>query len=354
MQIKRDYYLDFIKVIATICIVFHHYQQVTGAFFENRLNFNGGIFYFGYIVELFFVISGCVMIPYIKRIQDGLEFPSFFLKRFIRLFPLMLIGAIAYEIFLTIYESIYQGSWFGINVTFWGTVIASLGIQEGWGLTNPSVNNPTWYISVLLLCYIIFYITTYLGKRWKIPVQYLYIFIIFLGMGIITYGINLPFLNSQAARGYYAFFFGILLGEFMKKRECTNRMAIMLLCVIIIITLLIMYRNNIMASGINYIMTYIYYPAIIMIGKHPLIASFFNKRWMGTLGKISFDVYIWHNPFYLLLYIFIKVFSWNINLDSMRVMVLYTGVCFIWGIVSHYCIEKPISRVLDKKCKLFN
>lgn len=38
----REYSFDFIKVIATFCIFFHHYQQVTGVYFENGLNFWGG------------------------------------------------------------------------------------------------------------------------------------------------------------------------------------------------------------------------------------------------------------------------------------------------------------------------
>ena len=48
---NRDYSLDILRIAATILIVFHHYQQCTGAFFEGRLNFYNGRFYFGYIVE---------------------------------------------------------------------------------------------------------------------------------------------------------------------------------------------------------------------------------------------------------------------------------------------------------------
>lgn len=36
---KRLYSLDVLRIVATICIVFHHYQQITGAFFEGGLNF---------------------------------------------------------------------------------------------------------------------------------------------------------------------------------------------------------------------------------------------------------------------------------------------------------------------------
>ena len=154
---QRDYSIDFIKIVATVLIVFHHYQQITGAYFDDGINFFNGTFYYGYIVELFFVISGYFMFSYISRIEDGLSFPIFYFNRFIRLFPIMAMGAVAYEVFLVIYQHTYQSSWFDNMPTFWGTIIASLGIQSGWGLPNLCVNNPTWYISVLMLCYILFY-----------------------------------------------------------------------------------------------------------------------------------------------------------------------------------------------------
>lgn len=86
----------------------------------------------------------------------------------------MMLGAISYEVFLAIYQNMYQSSWFDIQTTLWGTIIASLGIQDGWALPNPCVNNPTWYISVLLLCYIIFTLLFIFQK------DYLFLLSIFL------------------------------------------------------------------------------------------------------------------------------------------------------------------------------
>lgn len=41
MENKRNYALDFFKIVATILIVFHHYQQVLNIEFES-INFYGG------------------------------------------------------------------------------------------------------------------------------------------------------------------------------------------------------------------------------------------------------------------------------------------------------------------------
>lgn len=53
-------------------------------------------------------------------------------------------------------------------------IISCLGLQAGWGVENPMINNPMWYISVLLLCYIVFYIITKISKKIKISPFWLY------------------------------------------------------------------------------------------------------------------------------------------------------------------------------------
>ncbi len=41
-----------------IIIIFHHYQQGSGAVYKYINFWGGGGFYFGYLVELFFILSG--------------------------------------------------------------------------------------------------------------------------------------------------------------------------------------------------------------------------------------------------------------------------------------------------------
>ena len=141
---ERDYSLDLLKILATVVIILHHYQQVMGVHFDNGINFFGGTFYFGLVVELFFILSGYVIFPYVKKIYDhNISFSNFFIKRWIRLFPLLLISAVVCEMIWFFCQPYYDGS----GITFWGTVINALGIQDGWVFANPYVNNPTWYIT---------------------------------------------------------------------------------------------------------------------------------------------------------------------------------------------------------------
>ena len=79
MERKRIFILDILKIVATILIVFHHYQQILNVEF-NKINFFGGKFYFGHLVELFFLISGFLMFNYIEKIKQGLSFEEFFIN----------------------------------------------------------------------------------------------------------------------------------------------------------------------------------------------------------------------------------------------------------------------------------
>lgn len=341
---QREYSLDVIKIIATVIIIFHHYQYVTGAKFEQGINFLDGKFYFGYVVELFFVLSGYFMYPYIDKIKSGkIKFHVFFLKRWFRFAPLVTLSAITFEIFLVCYRHLYQVPWMDINTTFWGTVLSSVLMQAGWGFSNHCVNDPIWYISVLMLCSVIFYGLVYIAKRKNIPVIYLFIIMILIGVSIDTYGINLPFLTTSSSRGYYAFFSGIILAWILQNNAISIKAEIISILIVLGIPLLIIYHNDFMSAGINYTMTFIYYPALIVVFKSRILSVLCNWRIIGVLGKISFDVYVWHNPFYILLYIVIKVFHWNLDLLSVKTMVCYAIFCFLFGTFSHFCIEKPLA-----------
>lgn len=59
--------------------------------------------------------------------------------------------------------------------------------------------------------------------------MYLFTGMVFLGAGIVTYGIELPFMNIYTSKGYYAFFFGLILGRFLYNREITAKMAVVMM-----------------------------------------------------------------------------------------------------------------------------
>lgn len=85
---RRVYSLDVIKIVATTIIIFHHYQQGSGAVFK-YINFWGGKFHCGYFVELFFILSGFFAFSYIEKAKKGMTLSDFICKKAIRLLPLL-------------------------------------------------------------------------------------------------------------------------------------------------------------------------------------------------------------------------------------------------------------------------
>lgn len=348
---KRLYGLDLIKIVSTILIVFHHYQQITGATWEG-INFWSGTFYFGNLVELFFLISGFLMFKYIKRIRQGLGFKSYYLQKLLRFFPLLLICALTTTFFAHVYIIRYGEVFLEIDTySIWTILISAMGMQAGWVTTNPGINNPTWYISVLLLCSIVLYILIYVSNRLRMSYIYFFIGMIFIGIGIQYYGIELPFLNVYSSRGYSAFFLGLILAYVIKHYGNKKWIFRMSWGIVVGIPILIYKEYWLVLKDIQWIMLFIFYPALIVLACSKEVNGLFSWRWVSKLSEISFNAYMWHFSLFILLYIIISL-GIQVDLCSVKGMIGFTVVCYIVGTISHYFYEKPMSRMSDKVRKL--
>lgn len=288
------------------------------------------------------------MFNYIERIKEGLTFKEFFLRRIIRLMPLIIIGAISYEILLYIYPKIFGDYFYNLKPDFWGLIISMLGVQAGWTFENPMINNPMWYISVLLLCYILFYILTKISISKKYNYIYFYIFFIFLGLSIQKNGTDLAFFNSYTARGFYAFFFGLVFSILFNNYKIGKLIKILSIFLLIFITYLILKHYYVIEKSINYTLTFIYYPILIIIFNFDIIKRILSSKIIGKIGEISFNVYVWHGGFILLLSIINKYYSFNINFASYKTMIIFTIILYIFGVISYYFIEKHSRNIILK------
>lgn len=347
---ERNYGLDLLKIMGIVCIFFLHYQQVTEVIFPD-INFCFGRFNYGYIVELFFVISGFFVCAYEDKIKKGLTFRDFFAKRYLRLIPLVAISAIVFNLVNAFYRSVFMVNWYGASITLWKTIQTAVGLTEGWGIPESIVNYPMWYVSVLLLCYCVFYLMNYIAKRLDLSVNYLYVFMIFVGIGGLTYGLNYAFLNGVTFRGYYSFFFGILLKKFIDSRELTNKMIIVALLVSIAIPYLLVHNTEYVSDGANYIMTFLHYPSLIILMHTKLAKKLFNVKLIGVLSEISFNVYVWH--MLVIIFMIAGNYKWNWGFDyyNRMTMIIWLLVSFAIGTISHFAIEKPMNRYLQKRGK---
>lgn len=346
---NRNYSLDFLKILAAIGIVFHHFQATTGAQYDYFINFHGGWFNWGYLVELFFIISGYFMYRYIPVIQEGkVTLLDFWKKRALRLLPMAAISVIVFEIILLIHNTVHGSNLWGMEVSLWGTVIAALGVQEGWVFLNPVINNSIWYISVLLLCYILFYIVTALAVKIKCKPIYFYIAIILLGIGIGVYGIDWPFLNWQVARGYYAFFFGVIFGAYVARYKIRLREVIVSLITLTVVILAFVFYPQCAEDYTNYISTFLLFPSIIILFETKPVQKIFCHKIWETLSAISFEVYLWHLPMMLLMYLLMKALNWQPNFANLASMIIFMLATWVVATIMYFLLERPIAKFISQ------
>lgn len=346
---ERYYSLDFLKIVATVIIICHHFQQLSGAFYPGYINFYNGKFYWGYMVELFFVLSGFFMYPYIEKIRGGMGFAAFIYKRAGRLLPLMGISAVGYEILLPIYQRFFENSWWGGQMPdIWGTLTTMLGIQTMGIFTMPGINNPTWYISILLLCYIVFFFLVIMSKRMEISCIYLFIMTILIGCSATTMQMELPFLNLCCAKGYYTFFTGVLLAIWVNKVGVTNKAVAASVGSIGAFFFFACNHMEYITNGQSYILTFIVYPSLIVIFKTGFVERLFHSKAWEIWGKISYNCFVWHIPVFMLFNIVVKKYNLNISISNISTMLLFVLITECVGILSYCFLEKGIFRLCVK------
>ena len=355
MTKKREYSLDVLKIVTTLVVLLIHYQQVFQGIPGLHYPFYAGSrTFFLFAVELFFVLSGFLMYRYEKRIREGMSFPRFFLRRYLRFLPLMAMSVtvyaalswgLFYDHFRTTGE--LRGLYLLEEPSVWGWLVTALGLQAGWGPADPHINAPLWYISALLGCCLVFYGIVRVSRRLKISPCYFYAGMILLGISLNGHPYDhLPFLTASMARGYYSFFAGLLLAKVLEKRPVSLRTAGVCAGIVLVFftafrfswTRALMEPNYMMLAGI------VVLPALVTLFLSAPIRRLFAHPWLGTLGAIAFDVYIWHDTGNVLAAILGEAFSWNAFFYSVPGMVIWIALTWAFGAFSYFCIEKPIDR----------
>ena len=75
---------------------------------------------------------------------------------------------------------------------------------------------------------------------------------------------------------------------------------------------------------------------------------FRHKIW-GTLSGISFEVYLWHLPLMLLMYLIMNVTGWNPPFENMASMYIFLGITWVFATIMYFGVERPITKLLTRK-----
>ena len=291
-------------------------------------------------MELFFVVSG-FLTEYTYNSNES--FKKWIFGKLSRYYPYAIIACIVCLGTAAVFSIISSASLLNLNYDV-PTIITSLMLfHTGWIKEfSPAINNPTWYLCILTLCYLLFWLFREViswKKKWIM-------FAVFAAMMIpayfaSTHGMNIiPFIRLGNVRGYGSFFTGCILC--MAWRVIPKKRLILINAGLWILAI-----SGMLEFGLSnwYVLTYLLFPALLL---SLLLLPQIGNRFTKMAGAVSFEVYLWHVPIYSLLLTFFTATGLEIQ-HSWLSMTLFS--LLIWFVAAgiHYGIDQPIAKRLSMR-----
>ncbi len=352
---QRQYYksFDILKFICAIIIacVYHYQNDFPDVTLFANVPFVNKLSMYGYmLVELFFIISGFLFfVSYFNKIKDNdMNIKTFLKKRYTRL--IFVVGITTFIMF------ILQQVYYLRNGTFWiwgnndlGNLLLQLvGIQHWLEPNIVSLNNAVWYISVLLLCYIVFfYISKLVVKKKNI---FIFLLPVVVALLVQNYGLNIPFLNYNVTRGLVSFGLGVFLGCLSINLKNKKFMSIFSFIALLIIGLSYIFLGDPIVGDLLFFLTFIIYPLLILF----LISidnklKFINNKVTKYLGNLSFGIYLWNLPIQLATILLNQIFKFNFNYNSLLFFFIQLVIHILIAVVSYHLFERKLLPFFEKK-----
>jgi len=331
-------------------------------------------------VEVFFLISGYVLAnAYSEKVKGGnFSFKYYFLRRFVRLYPLHLFCLIAllalYALTTLHFNFIGNGSFSFDNFPvvddhrnykdgYLYTFIVNLLFLQGTGLNISDATwvYPSWSVGaeffVCLLLFPLYKYTTVIGRLVIATILSIsaYSFLIWNvnnlgGHSYNFYGV----LSLGLLRVIGGFFLGVLIFELKNKLNVDPKKAIFQVVDISLVVLLILFIGFLNFSYIDYYAILLIAPLIFVLSfDSSFFSQLFSKKIMCWLGKISYSIYLNH-VFVIgcFQYMSIKEYltqSQGSHLGLFICIFLYTTIIILMSAFTHKYIEQPIRVSLYRK-----
>lgn len=352
---KRIIGLDILRVLLALLIfLFHsrtHVLKCSYGIFNDFIEM-GAIAMTG-----FFILSGygLNLSSGKKKLENIIEIKTFYFKRLITIVPLYF----AYAIINVTCNIIYSGRAAALNELLLSP-IEILGLQSVFSsLFTYSHNGGSWFISCILICYLLYplfhILFKHLTNKNRLFLVLLFVFIL-LWSPIIQQIFNLQTIYSNPFFRTLEFLLGVLVSQLNLFVDENNRMmrfirspftcALSVFMLIVGVSMLKKYGlpNDYMLYSLVALPCFLC--IIISLGYHRFNIAHGSKIIL-YLSKISFSFFLSQ-----------IIYMWYVVRDVLVYTGLYTNlikifvsllVCVITANILHYLIEVPSSRFLKKK-----
>ena len=353
---KRKSGLDALRFFACLGIVLLHYSNYScpnGVWFGSFLldpAETTSIINLNVMVEVFFFLSGFLIFPYSKKIQDGMRFRSFFLPRVIRILPMLTIGTILLEIVSYLLAKRGYSQEIGFTTPYlWGILSSCLGISYSGIFTSANINPASWYLDILLSCFVIYYVLIKLSIKTKIDERYYFFSMILLGAACYAHNFALPLLDQGCGRGYEAFFSGVLFSGIPAKKDKKNSQYLLSLTIIAIYAIYLLFFPELLTFGKTHLYNFFITPALITLFTSRIAEKLFSFKIWTLLGKASYSAYLLHVAILFSVFLLTNHLGVQIDYSHEVVFFFFAILVYIFSTITYYLIEKPLTEYLTKK-----
>ena len=337
---SRVKYLDGFRGFAILLVIIYHSYARWGGYYSFGYEFtNNPFFNFDRAgVWLFFVISGFVITMSLERCKN---FSQFIFKRWLRLFPAMLVASVVLFSLNRIFPLRLDGMPHFSDLIGGLSFVSPNILNSYFGFHLRDLEGGFWSLYNEVFFYFIFG-----ALYFSMPKKYA-IFII----AILSYIGNILLQNSQnpvvfeflkiyviaGVQNYYLFLTGILLYEYFSTRD--NKYFILSFIALAFAIQRVDYGTIATALSIG---------LLIIAVRVELIQKLFNTRFFQFLGAISYPLYLIHENFVVTA---TKILGQNFPAIPHILLPLAPIFCVIMMALMIEKTEKPIKKFIEKNTK---
>lgn len=349
--------LDGLRGVAAITVVwFHIFEAYATSHLDQQINH-------GYLaVDFFFILSGFVVGYAYDDRWKTMKISDFLKRRFIRLHPMVVMGAIIGAImFYTQGCSVWDVSVVSFSMLLVATLLnvclipATTGSEvRGLGEMYP-LNGPSWSLFFEYIGNILYALFIH-----KLSTKALAVLVLCAGCGLAAFSIvfgdicfgfamNEENMLGGSLRLLFSFSAGLLLSRIFKPIHIKGAFWICSLSVVVLLAIpRIGGSEHLWMNGLyDTICFAIAFPLLVYLGASGKTTDKVTTRLCKFLGDISYPLYMVHYPFIYLYYAWVK------NKEITFVQSLPGAIALVIGsiLLAYLCLklyDEPVRKYLTK------
>lgn len=361
--------LDGIRGYAVLMVCFTHFFQVDEiSLYENNKYIGVILFKLSQIglkgVELFFILSGFLITKILINSKKSPDFfKTFYLRRFIRIFPLyyfvLAISFLVLPLFINIdtagRDVIKQQAW----LWTYTSNLSGFFNQSSW---SASLNFPSfghfWSLCVEEHFYIFWpFLIYFSNEKWLPRIMWSLVALsAFSVLFVYVYGDLVPILKWSTIRCSGVLSLGGLISYYRRypikyKRIILISKKLILFTGILFVIVNFIPRQHEIHDVFTFFLSVLFFAFILVLSleRNKVMSRLFNHKWLYFVGKISYGIYVYHG----MLGPYFKTFFYD-NLDiyisngiwrSLIYTVLVTIISIFIAWLSWNLIESPVLKL---------